>query len=163
MAHGFLLAASIMGCEMDEAKSRRAMNYSHETAFITPLDNQASEEAPTTIQKSTWIVEQLGEEPAPDVSPPAVVVTFWANGRLGGMQSCNAVGGAATWHPEGTFANLDAPLIATLMGCGDQPEEVARFANRFWKKMKSARNWRISGGSMEIEFADGTRAKLRKP
>lgn len=110
---------------------------------------------------STWKVERLASESAPAAQPPAATVKMWSNGRLAGTSSCNGVGGAAIWHPDGSFTNLDQPMISTLQACDDTPASRA-FAEEFWRKMLTAKHWGSSGISMEIKFSDGSKAILSK-
>lgn len=110
----------------------------------------------------SWVLERLGDQAAPSARPPAAIVKFWDNGRLGGMLSCNGIGGAAMWLADGTFANLEQPLRSTLIACGGPADRGKLFAERFWVKMPLAKRWRIEGRLLEIRFSDGAIARLRE-
>jgi heat shock protein HslJ len=93
--------------------------------------------------------------------PPATMV-FTIEGRVAGSSSCNGFGGNVRWLPDGGFAQVDMPLIKTLVHCGDQPKADAAtaFGDRFWGLLQHARSWKLEGEQMVIQSQDGSTARL---
>jgi len=148
-------ALSSSGCQLDSQRGPGSPVGSEAVSEVSPSP-------PSPLVTTSWSVVQFGDEVAPTLESPAAIVKFWANGRLGGMLSCNGIGGAAGWTENGEFTNLDQPLISTLMGCSDDAERGRHFAERFWGKMREARRWKLVGENLEIWFEDGSSARLKQ-
>lgn len=162
MALALVLSALLTGCGKSGSEPNSSMAPLRRDVPSTAATSGASASSSAIFPERRWVVEQFGGETAPRIHPPAAIVTFWSNGRLGGMNLCNGIGGAATWNVDGTFANLEQPLISTLVACGDKANQGKVFAERFWRKMQFAKQWHIEGPFLEIRFSDGTIARLRE-
>ena len=162
MALALVLIASLTGRGTSASEPHRSIAPRPQGVHSTPATSEAFASSSPILPERRWIVEQFGDETAPRIDPPAVTVAFWSNGRLGGTSVCNSIGGAATWNADGTFSNLTAPLISTLMACGAESEGGKQFADRFWRKMETAQHWESTGELITIRFADGSTAELRE-
>lgn len=108
-----------------------------------------------------WSVQSIDGEPAPNGSQTPVATLFMADdGGISGTWQCNGGGGGYPgWARNGSFTGMDAPIIFTAMGCGE--DDGAWFAERFWKLMGDAVSWQRKGDDLVIVSGSGSVARLR--
>jgi heat shock protein HslJ len=119
-----------------------------------------------SIAGTRWrVLEINGEVAPPSAGPeaqPAATLLFTHDGMIAGSSACNNFGGAVRWTSDGSFKNLDMPLIMTLMGCGQDQQQraVVAFGDRFLRLMQHAMSWDREGAEVVIRSLDGSTARL---
>lgn len=108
------------------------------------------------IAGTNWTLRALDGAPAPDGDTSATLA-FGRDGSVVGTLACNSAGGVIEWSADGDFTGLDAPIIITTVGCGNQDAQIA-LGDRFWSRLRPGSSWTREADTLAIRFADGGRA-----
>jgi putative lipoprotein len=100
----------------------------------------AAAELPPEVAGRTWLLREIGGEPAP--AQPAVSLLFTPEGRAVGSGGCNRFTGGYAF--SGAALRFDA-LAATMMACAPPAMELEQ---RFHRAMVAVRGWRIEAGAL---------------
>jgi len=110
--------------------------------------------APATLTGGVWVVEEIG---GTKMAAPAPTIEFRADGRFGGVASCNSYGG--NYKDEGGRVSLSG-VFATKMAC--DPKRMAQ-EKALFDALGSGGGYSVDSEQLVIEGAQRIEAKRIAP
>lgn len=112
-----------------------------------------------------WVLQKFQDERVIKRGMEVATLRFNSDHTVTGTWACNSIGpGKLKWENisgqmHGKLATDGASAgIITVVGCDNA--RVVAIANRFWRRMETAREWSIDHKGLSVRFADGSSARF---
>lgn len=112
-----------------------------------------------------WVLQKLQNERVIRRGVEVATLRFNSDHTVTGTWACNSVGpGKFKWatipgqmHGKLATDGTGAGII-TVVGCGNA--RVVAIANRFWRRMETAREWSVDHRGLTVRFSDESSARF---